>query len=197
MPMNRVRCQWNNWPGAPGYTNLYFSTSVTDMDALKAFWTSVGALIPLGIQVVVPSSGDIVNETDGKITGTWTGTNGGTIINSGGAGVYSGTSGAIIEWRSNAVVNGHRPVGKTYIVPLKGALYDSNGSLDQTTCIAPLLAAAQGLLAAYASGLKVWSRPYTPPDDGKPHPPARVGSQGTVTAASVPDLAVTMRSRRR
>lgn len=196
MPLNRVRVIWGGFIGAPGYTNLYFSTSVTDMDALKAFWTSVSNTVPVGITLTVPSSGDIINESDGKITGTWTGTNGGTITSTGTAGVYSGTSGAIIEWRSNAVINGHRPVGKTYVVPLRGALYDTNGTLNTATCITPLTAAAQGLLAAYADGLKVWSRPYTPPTDGKPHPPARVGSQGTVTSAFVPDLAVTMRSRR-
>lgn len=197
MPMNRVRCQWNNFPGAPGLSTLFFSTSVTDMDALKAFWTSVAALIPSATQIVVPSSGDIINETDGKITGTWTGTNGGTITAPAGSTAYSGTSGAVIEWKSNAVINGHRPIGKTYIVPLRDTMYDSNGSLSTTTCITPLTNAAQGLIAAYASGLKVWSRPYTPPDDGKPHPPARVGSQGTVTSVLIPDLAVALRSRRR
>lgn len=196
MPLHRVRVTLTNFPGAPGYAAHYFSTSVTDMTALKTFWTSLVNYFAAGTTFTLPSSGDIINETDGKITGGWSGSGGGTAGSGGTAANYSGSSGAVVEWQSNAIVNGRRPLGKTYVVPLKSTYYDTQGSLDITTCVTPITTAATTLLAAYTDGLKVWSRPYTPPTDGKPHPAARVGSYGTAIAARVPDLAVTMRSRR-
>lgn len=196
MTIRRVRCTWANFPGAPGVSTFYLSTSVTSMAPLATFFNEVLKHVPVNTAITVPNSGDEISESNGQISGTWTATGGLVQSSSAATQAFSGSSGAVVEWQSNALVNGRRPLGKTFIVPLIMADYDTNGSLSQASCITPLAAAANALLAAYSDGVKVWSRPYTPPADGKPHPPARVGSIGTAVSIRVPDLAVTMRSRR-
>lgn len=187
MPLNRVRVAWSNFPGAPGVSTHYFSTTQTDMTALRTFYNTIKDLFPNGLTTSVPNSGDVIQESDGQIIGTWTGTGGGTNVSAVASAAYSGPSGAIVRWITPGIVAGRRVVGRTYLVPLERNQYDTSGSLASTT-ITTIQNAAQAMLASYADGFKVWSRPGVSPP--------RVGSFHTALAALVPDLAAVRRSRR-
>lgn len=186
MTMNRVRVVWSNFPGAPGYSNFYVGTTITDHTPIRSFFNSLGIYLPGGLTITIPTSGDQISEATGAITGAYSATvTGGPVVAPANTGAYAGTSGAQVQWQTSQIVQGRRPLGKTFIVPGYSSMYDTNGSL-----LAAFLTAAQNagttLIAALSGEMKVWSRPR----------PTIAGSNVTVTSCRVPDLAIALRSRR-
>ena len=184
MTMNRVRVLWQNWPGAPGYTNHYVGSAVLAQTALRTFYDAVKALVPTGLTMQVPSSGDQVNEATGAITGVWTGA-AQAVVTGTSVSVYAGASGACVNWRTAQIIDGRRPMGRTFLVPLGSGAFETNGTLSATT-LATIGAAATQLITDLSGELKVWHRPNS----------KGPGSNVTVLTAQVPDLAAVMRSRR-
>lgn len=184
MTLNRVRVLWQNFPGAPGYSNHYVSSAVTAQTEIRAFYDAVKGFLPAGLTIQVPSSGDQIDESNGTITGAWSGA-AQALITATGSGNYPGSAGCCVNWKSNAVVAGRRPMGRTYLVPLTTGSFETNGSIAAAT-ITAVTTAATTLITNLVDGLKVWNRPTE----------TRAGGQATVLTAQVPDLAVVLRSRR-
>jgi hypothetical protein len=126
--MNRVRVLWQNFNGAPGYSNHYVGSLVTAQTAIRTFYNALVSILPTAMTIQVPNSGDQVQEATGQIIGAWSGT-AQTVVTGTGTASYSGASGAIVNWRTSAVINGRRPMGRTFIVPLASSQYDAQGSL--------------------------------------------------------------------
>lgn len=187
MTMNRVRVIWSNWPGAPGYSNFYVGTTITDHTPIRTFFNSLNGILPSAVTITVPTSGDQISEATGLITGSYSATvTGGPVSGAAGnSGAYAGMAGGQVQWQTSAVINGRRPLGKTFIVPLYSSGFDANGSLSPTA-LTTLQTAAAALITALSGELKVWSRPK----------PSIAGANVTVTSARVPDLAIALRSRR-
>jgi len=184
MAMNRVRVLWQNFPGAPGYSNLYVGTGIVDQTDIRAFFAAMTTFLPSGLTIQVPSTGDVVDESTGAITGAWTGA-ANTLITCTGSGAYPGPAGACVNWRTSAVIAGRRPIGRTFLVPLVVGSFENNGTIIAAT-LTGINTAATNLITALAGELKVWSRPR----------PTLAGANVTVTGHNVPDLAVVLRSRR-
>jgi hypothetical protein len=198
--LNRVRVAWTGLTGLPGVSTFYFGSSTTDMTGLKAFFTSMVAYVPSGITWTIPSLGDSINDTDGKINGSWIGTNGGQVLAGASNSNWSGVSGLAIGWQSGLIVNGRRVQGRTFFVPTGNIVYQSDGTIVDATRTT-IIGNANALIAAYAGEMKVFSRPFPgraadPGPPIKPAIPARVGVGAQVIAAKVPDKAVVLRSRR-
>jgi len=187
MTMNRCRVLWSNWPGAPGYSNFYVGTSITDHTPIRTFFAALTNYVPAAVTWTVPTSGDQISEATGAITGAYTATvTGGSVAGAvGNSGAYPGMAGAVIEWQTSAIIAGRRPLGKTFLVPLYPTAFDANGSI-LTAAITAIQAAGTTLISALSGELKVWSRPR----------PALAGANVTVTSCRVPDLAVALRTRR-
>jgi hypothetical protein len=184
MTMNRVRVLWQNWPGAPGYTNHYVGSAVLAQSAIRTFYDALKANIPTGLTIQVPSTGDQVNEATGAITGVWSGAVQ-AVVTGTAVGVYAGPVGACVNWRTGNIINGRRPMGRTFIVPLSQASFETNGTLS-AAALALIQAAATQLITDLAGELKVWHRPNT----------AGPGANVTVLTAQVPDMGAVLRSRR-
>jgi len=184
MTLNRVRVLWQNFPGAPGYSNHYVGSAVTAQTELRTFYDALKGFLPSGLTIQVPSSGDQIEEATGQITGVWSGA-AQTIITANGTGTYPGSAGACVNWRSDAIVAGRRPMGRTFLVPLVGGSFETNGTIATAT-IAAIVAAGTTLITNLGDQLKIWNRPT----------PTRAGGQSRVISAQVPDLAVVLRSRR-
>jgi len=193
MTMNRVRCTWAGFSGAPGLTTFYLANEVTNVAPIKAFFDGVSFVLPTVVSITIPSAGDQINETDGEITGVWAGSGGGTTAGAGGGGVYSGPTGACVNWLTSLIVAGRRPMGRTFLVPLIGSAYEANGTLS-AGAVSSIQTAATALVVALGGGMKIFSRPFVP-EPGQPGTP-RVGAAATVIAARVPDKAIVLRSRR-
>jgi hypothetical protein len=201
--MNRVRVTWSGGAGGAGVSTFYLSDSTVDMTALKAFFQAMNVYVPTGITWSIPFLGDKINSDDGSLVGAWNGTNGGSVSTLGGTTGYAGSAGFCVDWKTNVPVAGRRRMGRTFFVPGASGLWQNNGSIADSTVTA-IASAANTMVSAYAGNLLVWSRPYpgraqsgTPGQPGyKPAKPARTGSAVPVLLATVPDLAVVLRSRR-
>lgn len=186
--IQRYNVAWQNWPGAPGVSTFYaaLGTDVSTVtDALRAFYNSLITLLPTGLTIQVPATGDIISDQTGDITGSWSDGTPVTVVTATGAGAYAGNAGAIVHWLTGGVVNGRRVRGRTFIVPLVGSQFDGNGSLS-ASCLTALNGAATTLLGALGSAQVVWHRPKG----------VVPGSSFAVTSHRVPDLAISLRSRR-
>lgn len=186
--MFRMNCAWQNWPGAPGVSTFYVDTGTdisTATDALRAYFNAHIALLPAGLTIQVPSNGDTISDADGTITGAWSDGTPVTVVTATGAGAYAGNAGAVVHWLTTGLVGGRRVRGRTFLVPLVASAYESNGSLSAAT-LTTLNTAAGTLVGALGSGMRIWHRPK---------PPA-AGSSFDVDNHRVPDLSVSLRSRR-
>jgi len=184
----KITALWQNWPGAPGYTNFYSLASgpvATQADAIRAFFDAVKGIIPSGITITVQPSGDQINDANGNIEGAWSMDPAPAVVTGAAGGTFAGNAGAVVTWRTNGVVANRRVRGRSFLVPLASTVYDTNGLT--TAAIGTLQTAANALVAAGSGDLAVWSRPT----------PLRSGSSHVITAATVPDLSASLRSRRR
>lgn len=187
----RFRTIWSNFPGAPGYSNMYVSgaedptVAAGAASAIHDFFDAVRVYVPSGTTLQVQGVGDIIDDATGQITGQVSFTQPASSAGSG-TGVYSGASGVLVDWLTATYRNGRRVRGRTYIVPVTSTAYDSNGSIA-TGVLNAVTSAATTLLAALDGSMVVWSRPTAA------HP---TGGSSVITGATVPDLAVVMRSRR-
>lgn len=186
MPLARYRIGMGNWPGAPGVLTLYLGTTVADFTPIRTFITAIKDTFPNTLTFSFPTSIDIINEATGQLTNSVAVAPTAPISSTSTAAPYAGSAGALIHWGTSAFVAGRRVAGRTYLVPQANASFASDGSLSGTV-ITTIQNAATALIAAYGDGLKVWSRPK----EG-----VRPGAFFTALSASVPDLAVVLRSRR-
>lgn len=189
----KVQSQWNNFQGAPGYTNWY---GLSDGDAvaaanalgprMRSFFFALAALLPTGVTVQVQRTYQVVDGITGAITSEGSLTAQPAGITGTGGTAYSAASGAVVNWETGLFNNaGHKIRGRSYLVPLTGC-YDTDGSLSQAA-ITTLSNAAVGALGGTGS-LGVWSRPPQGTHTG--------GVFRTASAASVHDKACILRSRR-
>ena len=157
MALNRVRVALAGLSGLPGVCTFYFDSTVVDMGALRTLWVALAAVFPNGCTISIPNSGDQFNEGTGTITGTWSGPAQATIAGSGGTGTYAAASGVMLRWTPNGVVDGRRPIGKTYLVPAVSSCWNSTGGVV-STLQTTLNNAITTFLGAYAGGAKLWHR---------------------------------------
>lgn len=192
MAIHRVTTVWSGFPGAPGYSNFFFTgdgsggAAAESRSRVVGFFSEINDLLPSDVQFLVEGEVAVLDELTGSITG-YIMAEPGAVPGSGGlAGGYSAASGAVVTWNTAGVVNGRRVRGRTFVVPLGGAAYQSDGSLS-ASAIGTLQAGAEELVGTgFDSGFGVWSRPGT----------SGGGSFWEVNGYRVPDMAAVLRSRR-
>jgi len=184
--MAKIPVVWDGLTGLPG-VSVFYSTSanaVTAVAALTTFFNAIKAQFPSQLSWTLPSSGDTITDTDGSLNGSWTGATGSVIASTGGAGAYAAGCGARVQWNTVAVIGRRRVRGSTFLVPLYGTKYDTNGTIDNTA-LGVFQSAANALVVADQLG--VWHRPSPGGSDG---------AFVDVTTAVVADKVSTLRSRR-
>lgn len=194
--MYRVSVAWQGWPGAPGVSQMFLTganiPTQANIDAIRTFFAAFITYLPAGLTIQVPSSGDSMNAVDGKITGTWSVSTTPAVVTGTASGNYAGNAGAVVHWLGSDVINGRRLRGRTFLVPLGLVAFDSSGSLS-TAFVSAATAAANAYISSNAGSAGVWARPFTDKVDPTK---SREGTIRDVTAVRVPDLAITLRSRR-
>jgi hypothetical protein len=195
----KVQAQWNNFQGAPGYTNWY---GMSDGDAaaaanalgprMRTFFDAVKAHLPTGVTVKVQRTYQVLDSITGNLTSEANLSADPAVVTGTGTGTYSAPAGAVVNWETGAFNDlGHRVRGRTYLVPLANA-YDTDGTLS-AAAVTTIGNAATAALGGTGS-LLTFSRPV------KANPAkgitARIGQINLVTAASLHDKACVLRSRR-
>jgi hypothetical protein len=201
----RIRTVWSSFPGAPGYTNLYFGTTdpllagaTLAAASVRSFWQSLNGMIPNGASLLVESAVALIEDFSGEQTGELAVSPAPAVVTGTSTGAYTAPSGAVITWGTGAYRFGRKVKGRTYIVPLGAGSYDATGTLEATHQ-SGLQSAANALIATGAH-LVVYSRPRAAKAaeriDGSDAVAARVGASTGVTSAVVADRAAVLRSRR-
>jgi hypothetical protein len=89
-----------------------------------------------------------------------------------------------VDWITDTITNRRRLRGRTFLVPIAGNAYQTNGTLYDSARTA-LQTAATAFVAAQSTSFVIYHR-GTGSD----------GSNGLVTSAFVPDMIAVLRSRR-
>ena len=194
--LDRVRVEFSGFPGGPGVATHYFLDVSTAIESLSTFWAAMATLMPVDVHINVPRTGDTIEDTTGKLTGSWIG---GVTTPSvgGGAGKYAAPVGFMVGWETGQIMDGHRVRGKSFVVPAESGVFSTDGSLTDGI-ITNIVAAANTLILAQSTSLVIWHRPFAGRAATPTHPAraAHLGGHALVTGSRVPDKAVVLRSRR-
>jgi len=184
MSIRKVPVTWTTGPGGVG-VSVFYSPFGTDATVeIGAFFNSIKAFFPAAVGWQVPNSGDVVDEVTGLITGAWTGGTVASIVGTG-AGAYAAGTGCYVRWQTAGIVAGRRVKGRTFLCPMIGNSYQSDGTILDAT-LATINAAATTLVGFGKT--TIWHRPSpTGAANGSAH--AVIGSTG-------PDKVTSLRSRR-
>lgn len=194
--IHRVRVALTGLPGLPGVSTFYATNGPDLQDPLHDFYDAIAGSLPTGLTVQVEPSGDVIDVATGTLTGTW---NGASIppVACVGTGVYAAPAGAAISWLTNTVIDGRKLRGRTYMVPLVSAEYQTDGSL-RPAFLTTLTSVVASLLTATSSNFQVWGRPreFRAATGTLPELAARNGAAAAVAAADFKDKVAILRSRR-
>ena len=70
--IERVVCVWNGGVGLPGVSVFYGNPAVPGLKTdLEAFFDTVADSFPAGVSVTVPANGDMIEDSTGALSGTW------------------------------------------------------------------------------------------------------------------------------
>ena len=184
MSINRLVATWSGLTGLPGVSTFYLRSAVTDVSGVVTFFDSLAPLLPFGLTITVPAVGDVLDEVSGNLTGAWAGSGGGVVGGGGSsAETYAAGTGFRVEWLTGTVADGRRVRGRTFIAPVRTALFDGTGTI-QNANIATALAAASALVAT--DNTVIWHRPKL----------GVGGSIADIIGASIPDKVTSLRTRR-
>jgi len=188
--MARLKRHRVTWSGSgvvgPGLTTFYVKpdSTVGEADDIEAFFTALASSITTAITITIPSSGDILEDTDGTLVGTWSDPGTGGVVTGTSAENFVMGAGARVRWNTSGIHNGRRVKGTTFICPVGISAFSGSLALS-TTFQAALQTAASNLVTAVPE-LAIWSRPKV----GSP------GASNLVESALVPDAVSWLRSRR-
>lgn len=192
MDMIRITARWTGFPGGPGYSNFFFAGGgglISDVgqvaDRVMSAFSEITTWLASGTRIELEPEAAIVDSDTGVVS-DFAQVDNDTAVVAGGNANYAGPTGAVVNWRTNDLRNGRRIRGRTFLVPLTGATFDVDGTLNGGA-LEDINAFADTLRGVdLDSELGVWSRP--------------VGGSGgvfaTVTNHNVPDMAAVLRSRR-
>jgi len=183
----RVRTVWSGSPVVgPTVSTFYLGGgSIGFLADLHTFWGAVGGRVPAGVTFFTSNTGDVLEDTTGEITGTWTdGTS--STISSTGTGAYAAGVGARMVMSTDGIRTKRRVKGSIFLVPLVTSCYQADGTIDGA-----ILTGLQSAAAALYTGLQPEWKVY-----GRPHKGSNDGIQSTVLSVTVPDKVSWLRSRR-
>lgn len=202
MDILRVTARWTGFTGAPGYSNFFFANDAGFWDggiigdatqtavdnaahAVYRAFGAIGSILPADATVQVETEASVLDSDSGELIGSIDVSAPESVTGSD-AGGYSAASGAVVNWRTADYRFGRRIRGRTFLVPLAGSAYQSDGTLTSDALDSLRSFGDRIIEESDPSSFGVWSRP-------------RSGAGGvfaTVTQAQVPDMTAVLRSRR-
>lgn len=177
------------WSGSPvvgsGVSVVHCLPSDVDdlISIMRTFFTSIRTLCPDALQWSFPTAGDVINESTGVRTGTFTAASATAVSGLGGS-IWVNGVGARVKWLTTGVVAGRTVVGSTFIVPLISGSYEGAGNITSTAL--GTLSTSAATVVAGTSKLRIYSRKTS----------SRPGVSFLATASQAPDKVSWLRSRR-
>lgn len=182
--LRKVLVTWNGATGLPGLS-VFYTLAADDATAnLGTFFTAIKGFFPGGMSWSIPAAGDQVSDNSGQLTGGWVGGTAATVTASGTTKYAAGT-GTFVQWGTSIIVNNRRLKGRTFLAPLTGDQYDTDGTILTATVgtMNTALATLVGL-----GKLRVFHRPPVHTFSG--------GTSSVITSGVCADKATSLRTRR-
>jgi hypothetical protein len=198
----RVKARWSGFAGAPGYTVFHFGDdlqnpgdpgvpNVSDADAAvrrtHEFFQGLQVQFPQGVHIQVESAVDVIEHTTDTLVDVL-GAEPAQQVTGFGQGGYAAAAGAVVNWGTSTIRNGRRLGGRTFLVPLSGAAYSLDGTLEASVITALGTVSTELTDRGQNPDLLVYGRPTGPG--------ASDGVIGVVNSFRVPDMSAVLRSRR-
>lgn len=195
----RVKMRWSGFVGGPGYSIFHMrdqlDSTPEDLTAVNAALTKVQAfangiksVVAHTVTLQVENDVEVIETTTGQLQNVISGTAQTAVVSTASTATYSGATGAVITWRTAGVRNGRRVRGRTFLVPIGGSLYQTDGTLGPTTITTLGTAAAAFIDLAGDADMGIWARPTAPG--------ATDGVWFPCSTFTVPDMAAVLKSRR-
>lgn len=170
--LSRVRIGWIGSAVVGGGVSTFYSSNSDPsafIAALRTFFGSFNGLFPAAVELTYPSAGETIESTTGQVNGVWTSTSLANTVGAGGSAHAAGV-GCRIRWETGAITRGRRVRGSTFLVPIVGSLYATDGTIDNAS-LALVQGAIPTLIAADGGSMRIYSRPSaTGGTDGAAHP---------------------------
>lgn len=198
MATYQYRVNWSGTTGGPGVsvfsaragtaTNVETFTQYF-ADSVRKFFTGFSSSIPNEVTLSFPAEVQAFNTSSssndpagGQLEAVYPVTPPASITGGSTTG-YAHASGVRIDWLTEAIVNGRRLRGRTYIVPVQASVFGTDGRVTAASVTAYQNAANTLISDLNLQGsLAVWSRTH--------------GILADVQSAKVPTLGAVLRSRR-
>lgn len=195
----RVKARWQGFQGAPGYSIFHMrdfagsdpvvAEAEAAMARVRTFFTSIVSLIPAVASVQVESDVEVIEETNGDLLNVLSGTAVSAVSGgASGSAPFAAPVGGVVTWRTSVVRNSRRIRGRTFLVPLSSAAFETNGTLSSSALTDINTAATSLTNPAGSPDMGVWARPTAPG--------ATDGLWAAATSFSIPDMGTVLRSRR-
>jgi len=142
-----------------GVSTFYFGQEQGDTtgDALNDLFVALGAWVPNDVTWTIQQEGDLINDADGSLQGTWSDGPDFNVIASS-AGAHAQGVGTYIRWDTAGINHGRRVKGRTFVVPLITAAWDTAGVMGGGPR-GVISSAASAFRGALGDAFLVWSRP--------------------------------------
>lgn len=191
--IHRYIWDWTGFVGAPGVTAIYTDNddTVGVADAFDAWLFSIRAFMPDDVHIRLRPEAEVIDDATGELLSVHSAPTA-RAIDGANSGPYSAASGMCVAWGTSGLVAGRRVRGRTFLVPMSGAFYDSQGALSDTD-LPGVRTGLASFMATAAGHQVIWSRPRTDPVTGAV---TLAGSSHPVTSASIRDRVAILRSRR-
>lgn len=177
MTIAKLVCPWTNLPGGTGYSIFYLNNPLPSPAPFVTFFTAVAPYLPVGVRVDVPNSGEILDETTGKMVNTWSQGTAGSATGTGST-TFFPASGGQVKWITGSFANGRAVRGRTFLVPLGTSALAAGGGLA-TSAANTINAAATTLIQQNTGAQVIWHRPVYKKADTPGDPPILV-RQGAI-----------------
>lgn len=194
--IQRVRVAFTGLRGLPGVSTFYATAGADMISPLRDFYAALNGNFPIGMTTVVENFGDIIEDSTGALTGTWSGAVSAAVVSTTSQ-TYAAPVGACVNWLTGQVIGGRRLRGRTFIVPLVSGTYQGDGTLTPEF-LGELNTARANFTNAVGTTFLVWGRPRLAVPATPTHKAvtARLGASALVTSSLVKDRCAVLRSRR-
>lgn len=188
--LSQIRCVLTGWNGAPGYTNFYLSsidpTACQALaDAAHTFFDSIKGQFPTSVRINFPTDVRQVDAATGDLGSVVTLASPPAEVVGLGTADFNAAAGATVTWLTTTPATSRLVTGRTYLVPLGGNFYESNGT-PTSAGLTVIRNAAAALAAAVDPLFVVWRRPVA----------GAGGSVAPIVGSRVNDIGAVLKSRR-
>ena len=188
--IEQLQILMTGFPGAPGYMTTYWDLSDDHppMDDIRSVFGAEGNIWPTGLTLTFPSTGNIIDDVDGSLVSTWVSDAPDDVVG-GGTVAYAAPAGACFTWFTGAIHRGRKVQGRSFLVPLDGGMYQTDGTFNNTALgTLNAMAAALGIIGRQV----VWCRPVLDDEGGV----IASGTSFDVQGGFCRDKVAVLRSRR-